>query len=436
MNLAQLKELFVAAGCTKLYAKPLAENDNSKNQVYFGLGFEALNVFPNAGVRPDTGATNHTFKAKLDFGWLLPNGQVSPAPRGQLILYPQYPEVRFSGFLAGCDEAPSNLMVGRIQGRLLFLGVTGMGKIVGFVVASDSAIAAEFRALGLQPTQGVFIELALPTIPTVQDSRQQLIAELGRIHRLGWIISKQLGADGQLRACEAPQCGGFTLEAELGIAKNSEAEPDFFGWEIKQYSVQNFDRPESGKPITLMTPEPDGGLYKDLGVERFIRRFGYVDRHGRADRLNFGGKHVADVKCAITNLTLELSGFDRATNRIADVSGAIELVNEDGDVAASWSFAKILEHWSHKHMQAAYIPSQCHMEPRRQYRYGSRVRLAQQTDSLRLLGALASGTIFYDPGIKLENASTSPRVKRRSQFRIASRDVGALYENIEVVSVQ
>jgi MvaI/BcnI restriction endonuclease family len=436
MNFAQLKEAFVAAGCTRLYAKPLAENDNSKNQVYFGPGFEALNLFPNAGVRPETDARNHTFKAKLDFSWLLSNGQLSPAPRAQLILYPQYPEVRFSGFLAGSDEAPSNLMVGRLQGRLLFLGVTGMRKIVGFVVASASAIAAEFRALALQPTEGVFIEVPLPTIPTVQDSRPQLIAELARIHRLGWITSKQLSADGRSQACEAPQCGGFTLEAELGIAKNSQAEPDFLGWEVKQYAVQNFDRPDSGKPITLMTPEPDGGFYKYRGVEQFIRRFGYVDRQGRVDRLNFGGKHVAAVKCAITSLTMELSGFDRATNRIVDVSGAIELVNDDGDVAASWSFAKMLEHWSHKHMQAAYIPSQCHMEPRRQYRYGSRVRLAQQTDSLRLLRALASGAVFYDPGIKLENASTSPRVKRRSQFRIASRDVGALYENIEVVSVQ
>jgi len=45
MNLAQLKGMFVARGCTRLYAKPLAANDNSKNQVYFGPGFNALNLF-------------------------------------------------------------------------------------------------------------------------------------------------------------------------------------------------------------------------------------------------------------------------------------------------------------------------------------------------------------------------------------------------------
>lgn len=35
------------------------------------------------------------------------------------------------------------------------------------------------------------------------------------------------------------------LEAELGIAKNSSSDPDFLGWEIKQYNVANFDRVEA-----------------------------------------------------------------------------------------------------------------------------------------------------------------------------------------------
>jgi hypothetical protein len=46
-------------------------------------------------------------------------------------------------------------------------------------------------------------------------------------------FSKQLDTDCQFNPCTAPQCGGFTLEAELGIPKNSEAEPDFLGWEVK-----------------------------------------------------------------------------------------------------------------------------------------------------------------------------------------------------------
>src|SRR5438105_159624 len=124
MNLVTLKALFVKAGCTQLYAKPLAENDNSKNQVYFGPDFEALNLFPNTGIVADSSAKNPIFKAKLHFGWLLPNAQVAEAPGAQLILYPQYPEVRFSGFLKGCASPPSDLMAGRLRGRVLFLGVT------------------------------------------------------------------------------------------------------------------------------------------------------------------------------------------------------------------------------------------------------------------------------------------------------------------------
>lgn len=435
MNLKQLKTMFIKAGCTKLYAKLLAENDNSKNQVYFGPGFQALNLFPNSGIFPDSSPNNPIFKAGLRFGWLAPDGRIAEAPGAQLILYPQYPEVRFSGFLKGCKDAPSDLMAGRITGRVLFLGVTSDGRIVGFATGRDSEIATAFQALGLEARDGVFIELALPSIPSGEDSRAVLLGELGRIHRLGWIDSKQLGSDGRLKPCNAPQCGGFTLEAELGISKNSAAEPDFLGWEVKQYAVGNFERIESSKPITLMTPEPTGGFYKDADPEAFVRRFGYADKRGRADRMNFGGRHVVGSRCPPTGLTMQLAGFDAATRKITDANGAIILVSDTGEVAAEWAFSKILEHWSHKHTKAVYVPSQCHTQPQRQYAYGPNVRLAQRTDSLRLLGALADGMVYYDPGIKLEHASTDPEVKRRSQFRIASKNIRALYGTVEVVEV-
>jgi hypothetical protein len=53
-----------------------------------------------------------------------------------------------------------------------------------------------------------------------------------------------------------------------------------------------------------------------------------------------------------------------------------------------------------------------------------------------LLNALASGTVYYDPGIKLEGASSdSPHSKPRSQFRIASKNIGAIYEAVELVEL-
>jgi hypothetical protein len=75
-------------------------------------------------------------------------------------------------------------------------------------------------------------------------------------------------------------------------------------------------------------------------------------------------------------------------------------------------------------------------DPHWQYAYGGRVRLAQQTDGLRLLKALASGAVYYDPGIKLEHASTAkPAAKKRSQFRVASKNITALYQTVEMVEV-
>jgi hypothetical protein len=221
----------------------------------------------------------------------------------------------------------------------------------------------------------------------------------------------------------------------LGIPKNSKAEPDFLGWEVKQHNVANFDRTEAGV-ITLMTPEPTGGFYKKEGTERFVRTFGYADRLGRPDRMNFGGIHKAGNRHPRTQLTLQLLGYDAAKGRLDDPNGAIALVTDKGELAAAWNFARLLTHWTRKHAKAVYVPSQCRAEPVRQYAYGDKVRLAVHTDFLRLLKAIAAGAVYYDPGIKLEHASQGKaEVKRRSQFRIASRDIAALYGSVELVAL-
>ena len=449
MNLDQLKALFVQAGCTRLYAKALAENDNSKNQVYFAGAVETLNVFPSRQIFAENTSRGPSFKALLNFGWLQESGAVAEAPGAQLILYSQYPEVRFSGFIKGCKQAPGGLMMDRqraqrsgpeilrqLAGRVLFLGTTRDRRVVGYLAAGNSTIAAEFKAGSFQTAFVVFRDIPLPSVMGDADSRAKLLAELHRIHHLGWIDSKQLDSDGALKPCTAPQCGGFTLEAEMGIPKNSSAEPDFFGWEVKQYSVEDFDRIESAKPITLLTPEPDGGFYKDHDIAEFIHKFGYLDKKGRDDRMNFGGRHIVGQRCPPTGLTMQLTGFDTAAGKITDAKGEIALLSDSGEIAASWSFPKILEHWSHKHTRAVYVPSQRRTDPQWQYAYGNKVRLAQGTDSLRLLRSFAAGVVYYDPGIKLENISTGkPSHKKRSQFRVASKNISALYQTVETVKL-
>ena len=125
MDLAALKQLFSDKGCIKVYVKELAPNDNSKNQVYFGGNFEILNILPISEIEAVQAGNwkRERFRALINFAWISEEGNLYPAPRAKLILYPKYPEVRFSGFLANCENAPSSLMTQRTQGRLLFFSV-------------------------------------------------------------------------------------------------------------------------------------------------------------------------------------------------------------------------------------------------------------------------------------------------------------------------
>jgi hypothetical protein len=434
LNLSDLKSAFIRFGVKKAYIKILARNDNSKNQVYFGPGFQSLNLFPIGSIVPDKKNSNPIFKAKLSFSWMTESGGLAEAPNAQLILYPQYPEIRFSGFLRLCSGAPSSLMSSRRINRVLFLGITENQKIIGHVADANSPISNEIFSLGELPKIGVFNELTIS--PTgVGNSREVLLGELRRICNLGWIDSKQLDNHGLIEPCNAPQCGGFTLEAELRIPKNSKSGPDFLGWEIKQYSVGNRLNPDSGSAITLMTPEPTGGFYKDRGVEEFVRKFGYFDRRGRPDRMNFGGIHRNGEKQRNTGLTMQLHGYDFGKQKIIDPGGALRLVTDRDEVAAEWGFVSLLSHWSRKHMHTAYIPSIKRNAPSRQYRYGPFIRLAEGTDSLHLLKAIACGEVYYDPGIKLEKVSSAkPFSKKRSQFRMAFKNIATLYEKVELLN--
>jgi hypothetical protein len=187
-----------------------------------------------------------------------------------------------------------------------------------------------------------------------------------------------------------------------------------------------------------MTPEPTGGYYKTAGVEAFIRKFGYPDmtgQAGREDRLNFGGIHRVDNYHERTGLSIILLGFDREAGKIRDATGGIALMNLNGEEAAIWRYPEIMRHWNRKHAQAVYIPSICNKTPDLMYRYGNLVRLGIGTDFLLYLKAMSAGKIYYDPGIKLEHASTTPRIKRRSQFRMKSADLSVLYHTMKTVDL-
>jgi hypothetical protein len=433
MNLSNLKSLFANNGCQKIYIKELSPNDNSKNQIYLGGSFEILNIFPISGVQTEsTGEwVRERFKAKINFSWINEDGNIYPAPQSQLILYPKYPEVRFSGFLSRCEKPPSNLLRGRLEGRLLFLSVSSNGTILGFVAPRKSNISKEFFKENIKSILGVFKVIELPQL---SNNRQKLLTELKRIHLLDWIDSKRLDKNGVLVECNASNCGGYTLEAELGIRSNGFSEPDYLGWEVKQFGVKKFELLNSSV-ITLMTPEPTHGFYVEKGVEAFIRKYGYNDLKGIAERMNFGGVHKYSKKHKRTKLEMKLIGFDIESGKIRNAGGSIILIDEQGNETASWSFASLLLHWNRKHNQASYVPSIREKLPNRKYKYGNTVILGTGTDFQFFLSEVAKGNIYYDPGIKMENMSTNPTIKRRSQFRIKSRNLANLYKVNELVTI-
>jgi hypothetical protein len=187
-----------------------------------------------------------------------------------------------------------------------------------------------------------------------------------------------------------------------------------------------------------MTPEPNGGFYVEHGAQEFVRKYGYPDKSGKPDRLNFGGRHLVDKACSATNLTMRLIGFDSITSSITDAKGAISLVDAVGVITASWSFAKVMDHWKRKHAQAVFVPSisQASVCGGMEYHYGKDIEFGMGTNFEMILTAMARGNVYYDPGIKLEKVSTAkPKIKKRSQFRVNHKELSSLYKNYEFVDI-
>jgi hypothetical protein len=113
-SLNRLLSAMKESGSTRFLAKRLAPNDNSKNQVYLGGGFDALNIIPHGDIETDfrerAGSIRRRDKAPVELYWIDSQG-TGRAPDAQLILYPRYPEVRMSGFLRGASNAPNELRI-------------------------------------------------------------------------------------------------------------------------------------------------------------------------------------------------------------------------------------------------------------------------------------------------------------------------------------
>lgn len=448
LGLDALIRIMQNLGAANIYVKKLAPNDNSKNQPYFGSHLIDFPFIPTGEVVASTSDSKKTtdpkrkikYQASLNLSWVDADGKTYEAPHAKLIYYPQYPEVRFSGFLRGSKIKAGKWMApekqGRSEGRWLILGITEDESIYAYLVTPECNLSKELASADYIEISTIFWQLDIQHKVAKKSTRDALIQKLLEIHHMGWIPGQKMGPDMVPESYKAQNGGGYTLEAMLGISPNGIAEPDYLGWEVKQFGVTRFPR-TGAKPTTLMTPEPNGGYYTSAGVIDFVKTYGYADKSGKIDRMNFGGKHLAGQCQSLTNLTMQLVGFDTDASSITDANGSIALLDKSGNVTASWSFAKLMNHWKRKHARAVYIPCVRRTQSGAyEYQYGKDVELGTGTNFEMVLAAMNLGTVYYDPGIKLENAtSDKPKLKRRSQFRANHKHLDTLYKNYEFVDM-
>ena len=438
LTLDDVRALFKQHHVTEALFKRLPPNANSKNQVYLGADLGQLGKIPSGDVvtvvsssgKPKS-RSGAIFRAPLSLSWIIPGGQLEAATEAKLIAYPQYPEVRFSGFLQGCKAAPSFLFDksrrGQDDGRVLLLGIRGDNTVVGLALPPESVAARQLAPPNQFESYGALS--ILPLHDQVEtNALDDLLARLCALHQLGWTISQRLDGTGTLVACRSTNCNGYTLEAFLGIRSNGIAAPDFRGWEVKTRGVSDALNPGISR-VTLFTPNPDGGLSATDGPRALIRTYGYPATNGTADRLNLGGVYSAGgAPHKRTGLRLILDGYDADSGAI-DAEGALKLIDTSDREAASWSFRKLMDHWKTKHAHALYVPCQALAAPDPKYRFGSDILICEGGEFKLFLKAISEGKVNYDPGLKLTgDAAGNPATKVRHQIRVSSTHLGALYK--------
>lgn len=436
--------MFRAAGCTRLYLKEMAWNHDAKRQVYLTSSLSVFNMLPSrideAPPMPPSIVPTRKPKPRggdrifghLKFYWIDHTGRRERAASAKIIYYPQYPEIRLSGFLRGIRLVPSRYLREKsgetYSNRLLFMGTTSVGEVIAFIAVDHDLLRNEVRDESGYDAEASINEIRL--VAPDRSNRDELLAALYMIHQKGWIDGKRLSA-GELTPCKAPQAVGYTLEAELGVSPNGENAPDFMGFEVKAHTVSKLATPSS-KVVTVLTPEPDLGVYKTAGVIEFLRRWGYSDKKGRPDRQNFGGIYRVNNRHLETGLMMVLKGFDIDAPDVIASDGFAALVDSNGEIAAGWSFCKLIDCWGKKHAASVYVPALKRVNGRAAFHYGAKVGMGEGADFSLVLGSMARGELYLDPAVKAEQWSTDhPAVHKRNQLRIKMSHVPNLYRRWE-----
>ena len=443
-TISELQRLFAGHGVQTLYVKHLAPRlDNDKNPIYLGKGLDGiLNLFPAriversasesvAKARSSSGKPK--LEALIDLAWMGHNGHLERVPGARIIDYFQYPEARLSGFLTGCDTAPDALRRTSLPGygkRILVLGTAPSGTVIGVILTErDDPLVSSFPELPVLAAVPVFRVLSTTAAAGVAPL-DLLLTELRAIVAAGWHPSVILkpGASAPV-PFRGNQGAGYTLEALLGVAANAAKEPDAHGYEIKSYR---------GSRISLMTPTPDGGFQGERSFREFMARYGRPAMKGDGSR-RFTGLHRVGKLCSSSGFELRVKGYDPASDSFdANAGIAVEMVDPaTGDIVASWSLERLANSWNAKHASALYVFAEAKDEGAEvQYRYASEALIGEGTDVFRLLRAIHTGLVYYDPA---DSVYADGEQKVRPQWRTSSanleRTMGKLYAEVKRVAL-
>lgn len=452
ITIEQVRDEFTAAGAKVVWAKLMGRNNNSKQQVWLAGDPSDLSFLPlgvpsyNEGTSRKKKAGPLVVRIPVSWNWIVPGVGRFLAPDAKLCYYPQYPEVRFSGFLRGCSMAPNELMSpskrGFEEGRVLFFATVDIDgehpTVVAMVVGAPSPAAAYMYALGAdaagkpKPVVSPGMQV-LDEISVLENALKGFVGEK--------IVPCRLLGDGTvIRPYIAQNAAGFTLEAEMGVGENSVPGPDFDVWELKAIKQVNLLKRHNHK-VTLFTPQPDRGWITEHPQTDFVLRYGHVyktNEQGKPVSYYFtsGDFEGIGTDKPSARLRMQIEGFRNSKD--FDPSGMIELVDkETGEVAAGWSFMKLLDHWQRKHNRAAYVPYAKEGDGESTLlEFGPLITLGISTSFGLFLQAFSEGKVVFDPGDKavLRDGKWVPH--SRSQFRINLFDIGAIYQETRFIDIR
>lgn len=441
----QFLDTFRQVGVERVFIKSLApKQDNEKNQVVLASQLDGLlNAFPVREIRlrepssstkkRNSAAGRPISEAHLNFFWLNGKGEHFHAPRTKVIEYFQYPEARLSGFLDGCKWAPQAIRRDKQAEfglRILGIGSNREGEVYGLLITEkDDRLAATFPQTAPSGISGVLGVISLNgkvgTTP-----QEELTDELRTIVASKWHNSMR-NKGGQIIPFKGNQGAGYTLEALLGVETNALKEPDAFGHEIKSFR---------GSKISLMTPTSDLGKEGELTFKEFMDVYGWQGK-GNDGSQRFTGVHRANKPNSSTGYILKVYGLDPQTHEFHDnpeevYVGLFDPKSET--LIGGWSLEKLANSWNTKHALAAYVPAELRKHPDNgndQYCFKAPWFMCEGTDVWRLIKAIASGLVYYDPAHTIY-ADGSAKV--RPQWRIGTSRLEAalkeLYVRVSTVS--